>query len=108
LQFHDPDALPALKRMLSQIIEVEGPVDKDVAATRLAKAWDLDRVGERMMNAIKSAWQSLSRERLLRIQGEFLRPAAESSQAVSGNQTPMTTSPVAQSTKSLKKRLHYR
>jgi hypothetical protein len=82
LQFHDPDALPALKRMLSQIIEVEGPVHKDVAATRLAKAWDLDRVGERMMNAIKSAWRSLSRERLLRIQGEFLWPAAESFQAV--------------------------
>src|SRR5258708_18081436 len=29
VQFHDPDALPALKRMLSQIIKVEGPVHKD-------------------------------------------------------------------------------
>ena len=66
--------------MLSQIIEVEGPVHKDVAATRLARAWDLDRVGERMMNAVKSAWRSLSREKLLRIQGEFLWPAAESFQ----------------------------
>jgi very-short-patch-repair endonuclease len=82
LQFHDPDALPVLKRMLSQIIDVEGPVHKDVAATRFAEAWNLDRVGERMMNAVKSAWRSLSREKLLRIQGEFLWPAAESFQAV--------------------------
>jgi very-short-patch-repair endonuclease len=78
LQFHDPEALPALKRMLSQIIDTEGPVHKDVAATRLARAWELERVGERMMNAVKSAWRSLSREKLLRIQGEFLWPAAES------------------------------
>ena len=49
---------------------------------RLARAWDLDRVGERMMNAVKSAWRSLSREKLLRIQGEFLWPAAESFQIV--------------------------
>src|SRR5208282_4077610 len=75
LQFHDPDALPVLKRMLSQIVEAEGPVHKDVAATRLAKAWELDRVGERMMNAVKSAWRSLSREGLLKIQGSFLWPS---------------------------------
>jgi len=80
-QFHDAEALPLLKRMLSQIIETEGPVHKDVAATRLARAWELERVGERMMNAVKSAWRSLSREKLLRIQGEFLWPAAESFRA---------------------------
>lgn len=78
LQFHDPDALPILKRMLSQIVEDEGPIHKDVAAARLARAWELDRVGERMMNSVKSAWRSLSHEKLLRIQGEFLWPADES------------------------------
>jgi len=82
LQFHEPDALPLLKRMLSQIIAVEGPVHKDVAATRLARGWDLDRVGERMMNAVKSAWRSLSREKLLRIQGEFLWPTLGSYQVI--------------------------
>ena len=80
LQFHDPDALPILKLMLSQIVEEEGPIHKDVAAARLARAWELDRVGERMMNSLKSAWRSLSREKSLRIQGEFLWPAAESFQ----------------------------
>jgi very-short-patch-repair endonuclease/DNA polymerase III delta prime subunit len=82
LQFHDLDSLPLLKRMLFQIVESEGPVHKDVAATRLAKAWELDRVGERMMTAVKSAWRSLSREKLLRIQGHFLWPAAESFQVI--------------------------
>lgn len=82
MQFHDPDALPILKRMLTQIVEAEGPLHKDVAATRLARAWELDRVGERMMNTVKSAWRSLSREKLLRIQGEFLWPAAESFQVM--------------------------
>jgi len=80
VHFHDPDALPVLKRLLSQIVDSEGPVHKDVAATRLARAWELERVGERMMNAVKSAWRSLSREKLLRIQGEFLWPVAESFQ----------------------------
>ncbi len=80
VQFHDPDALPVLKRMLSQIVEVEGPVHKDVAATRLARAWDLERVGERMMNAVKGAWRSLSREGQLQIKGQFLWPAAPSFQ----------------------------
>ena len=75
LQFHDPEALSILKRMLYQIVEDEGPVHKDVAAARLARAWELERVGERMMNSVRSAWRSLSREKLLRIQGEFLWPA---------------------------------
>lgn len=88
VQFHDPDALPVLKRMLYQIVEWEGPVHKDVAATRLAKAWDLDRVGERMMNAVKSAWRSLSREKLLRIQGEFLWPFREPFQVVVRQPSP--------------------
>jgi very-short-patch-repair endonuclease len=75
-EFHDAETLPILKRMLSQIVQMEGPVHKDVAATRLARAWELERVGERMMNAVKSARRSLSREKLLRIQGDFLWPAA--------------------------------
>jgi len=29
-----------------QIVEGEGTVDKDIAATRLAKAWDFDRIGK--------------------------------------------------------------
>ncbi len=82
MQFHDPDALPILKRMLTQIVEAEGPLHKNVAATRLARAWELDRVGERMMNAVKAAWRSLSREKLLWIQGEFLWPAGESFQVM--------------------------
>jgi len=76
--FHDPDAQPEMKGMLSQIIDTEGPVHKDVAATRLARAWELERIGERMVNAVKSAWRSLSHEKMLRIQGEFLWPSAES------------------------------
>jgi very-short-patch-repair endonuclease len=77
LQFHDADALPVLKRMLYQIVNAEGPIHKDVAAARLAQAWELERVGERMMKSVKFAWRSLSREKLLRIQGEFLWPVAE-------------------------------
>jgi hypothetical protein len=68
--------------MLYQVVESEGPIHKDVAATRLARAWDLDRVGERMLNAVKSAWRTLSREKLLRIQGDFLWPSRESFQLV--------------------------
>jgi hypothetical protein len=80
LQFHDPEALSILKRMLYQIVEDEGPVHKDVAAARLARTWELERVGERMMTSVQSAWHSLSREKLLRIHGEFLWPADTSFQ----------------------------
>jgi very-short-patch-repair endonuclease len=75
LQFHDPSALPLLKGMLSQIVEVEGPIHKEVAARRLARAWEFERVGDRMMTAVKSAWRSLHRDGLLNIQGAFLWPA---------------------------------
>jgi hypothetical protein len=78
LQFHESEALPVLKKMLSQIVAVEGPVHKDVAATRLARAWELERVGERMMSAVQATWRSLSRENVLRIQGHFLWPTLES------------------------------
>jgi len=88
LQFHDSDALPVLKRMLSQIVEMEGPVHKDVVATRLANAWELERVGDRMMNAVKSAWRSLSREGLLKIQGHFLWPSTAESELVVRHPNP--------------------
>jgi hypothetical protein len=78
LQFHDSEALPVLKKMLSQIVAVEGPVHKDVAATRLARAWELERVGDRMMSAVQATWRALSRENVLRIQGHFLWPTLES------------------------------
>ena len=38
MQFHDPDALPILKRMLTQIVEAEGPLHKDVAANQRCRA----------------------------------------------------------------------
>ncbi len=80
--------LPVLKRMLSLIVDLEGPVHKNVAATRLAKAWELDRVGERMMHAIESTWRSLSREGLLKIQGSFLWPSVPTFQLADRQPSP--------------------
>lgn len=77
MQFHDSGAQPILKRMLFQIVEAEGPVHKDVVASRLAQAWGLERVGERMFHAVTAAWRSLSRENQVRIQGTFLWPCRE-------------------------------
>jgi very-short-patch-repair endonuclease len=88
LQFHDRDSLPLLKRMLAQVVDGEGPVHRDLAASRLARAWGLDRVGERMMNAVRSAWRSLGREKALRIQGEFLWPSMESFELVVRQPSP--------------------
>lgn len=65
LQFHDPDALPILKRMLSQIVEAEGPVHKDVAAARLARAWELDRAGNHIQKALEDTFEELLEARQL-------------------------------------------
>lgn len=77
LQFHDPRALPDLTRMVSQIVKVEGPVHVHVVAARMAKAWGLDRVGDRMTDAARTAWYRLWQEKSLRFEGDFLWPAME-------------------------------
>jgi hypothetical protein len=64
------------------VADLEGPIHKEVAAARLARTWELERVGERMLASVQSAWRSLSREKLLRIHGEFLWPAGASFQVI--------------------------
>lgn len=72
VEFHDPSSTRVLAQMLQEVTNVEGPVHIDIAASRLADAWGLRRVGERMMIAIG---QALVRLTSVRRQGDFLWPS---------------------------------
>jgi len=74
VEFHDTTAKQVLAQMLREVIHVEGPVHIEVAARRLAKAWELQRVGSRMRKAVNVALRSLTREGKVRQHGKFLWP----------------------------------
>jgi very-short-patch-repair endonuclease len=59
LQFHDYRASGNHKKLLKQIVDKEGPLHVDIAARRLAQAWELQRIGNRMSQAIDNAIRSL-------------------------------------------------
>jgi len=59
---HDEDALeerpPAfvanLAEAVERVVEVEGPVHRDLVATRVRDAWELDRAGPRLKQAVQA------------------------------------------------------
>jgi len=47
--------------MIAEVVAFEGPVHRDVVAKRVARRWDLTRVGARMVAALDRAERSLVR-----------------------------------------------
>jgi very-short-patch-repair endonuclease len=77
IEFHDPAARKDLASMLKEVIDVEGPVHVEVAARRLADVWGLQRVGDRMMEAIKAAFRMLAKTGAVERRGKFLWPKGD-------------------------------
>ncbi len=73
-QFHDSAAKDHLSFMLKEVIRVEGPLHVDVAARRLADARGRERVGGRMMKAIRSAINKLTKEGAADRRRKFIWP----------------------------------
>lgn len=72
IAFHDPRALTTLTNMLQEVIEVESPVHVDIAALRIARRWNLQKVGNRMTSAMKIAISQLGHKGIAQRMGDFL------------------------------------
>ena len=74
MSFHDPGMSWYHASMLGALVDVEGPVHHDYAASRLARRFGLKRVGGRMADAVAAAIREASRSGRLVVRGPFLWP----------------------------------
>jgi len=71
-EFHEPRALGCLADMAMEVVSIEGPVHKAIVSSRLARRWNLERVGNRMVGAMESVFRTLSRRgNIDMVDGEF-------------------------------------
>lgn len=75
LQMHQPEAMPELKRLIADVVEIEAPVHVEVALTRVREAWGAGRAGARIREAFETALRSLASSKALRIGGDFIYSA---------------------------------
>ena len=73
-EFHLPEYRREQSRLFAKLVEEEGPVHIQYAARRLVSAWGLERIGPRIVDAIKEAVRLCQKEGTLRRQGKFLWP----------------------------------
>jgi very-short-patch-repair endonuclease len=74
-RFHLPEHRLEQVRLVEQIVAMEGPIHVDLVARRLAQAWGLQRVGNRIQAAANEAIRRAGRGDQVRQDGEFLWPA---------------------------------
>lgn len=61
-------------RLLEELVREEGPVHFLYAVQRLASAWEVRRVGQKIFHAAKEALDMLIKDHRLTVKGEFLWP----------------------------------
>jgi very-short-patch-repair endonuclease len=61
LEMYDPQATADLRRMILEVVSVEGPVQEDVVLQRVREAWGRGRAGSRIRDAFEAAIKYLSR-----------------------------------------------
>jgi hypothetical protein len=59
IEIHDPTAQPDLRRMIEEVVSVEGPVSGEVVLRRIRDAWGVGRSGSRIRDAFDKAVKSL-------------------------------------------------
>jgi very-short-patch-repair endonuclease len=73
LEMHDPSAQPELRRMIEEVVFVEGPVSRELVLRRLREAWGVGRTGSRIRAAFDQAIRDLrARGRLVESEKDFL------------------------------------
>lgn len=74
LPFHAMENLNRLAWLARKVVDNEGPVHINIVAKRLAEAYSLSKVGERMRQAVYTAVNHAADGGNIIIQGEFLWP----------------------------------
>lgn len=83
LQMHDPQAAADLRRLIMEVVRVEGPVQDEVVLRRVREAWGVGRAGSRIREAFQRAIGNLTRRgELKKIDKVFLAKHADQLSAV--------------------------
>ena len=61
VEMHLPEAQHDLRRMIMEVVEVEGPIEDELLLRRVREAWGVGRAGNRIREAFKAALESLRR-----------------------------------------------
>lgn len=61
VEMHLPEAQHDLRRMIIEVVEVEGPIEDELLLRRVREAWEVGRAGNRIRDAFKAALESLRR-----------------------------------------------
>ena len=65
VEMHLPEAQYDLRRMIAEVVEVEGPIEDELLLRRVREAWEVGRAGSRIRDAFKDALESLRRRGLV-------------------------------------------
>ncbi len=74
-EFHFPENRENQTKLLSELIQNEGPVHFDYAVERLAATWNIKQTTPKISHAVKEALNNLIREQKVVIKGSFLWPS---------------------------------
>jgi very-short-patch-repair endonuclease len=91
VEMHLPEAQYDLRRMIVEVVEVEGPIEDELLLRRVREAWgEVGRAGSRIRDAFTDALESLGRRGLVsRIEASYTYARASQLQVVrvpGGNQ----------------------
>ncbi|MFJ5711414.1 DUF3320 domain-containing protein [Streptomyces sp. NPDC093105] len=70
-ELHVPEARSALRRVVTGIVEGEGPIHEDLLVQRVREAWGLAKAGSRVRTAVAEVAQALVWSRSIRSDGAF-------------------------------------
>ncbi|MEU7473356.1 DUF3320 domain-containing protein [Streptomyces sp. NPDC044984] len=74
-ELHTQEARPALRKVLAQIIEVEGPIHEDLLVQRAREAWGVGRAGSRIRDNVREVARALVHSGLASSDGAFFDSA---------------------------------
>lgn len=71
-ELHTVEARPTLRKLLTRVIETEGPIHEDLLVQRAREVWGVGRAGSRIRENIHQVVRALAATGLVVADGEFL------------------------------------
>ncbi|MDO0912835.1 DUF3320 domain-containing protein [Streptomyces sp. DT2A-34] len=78
-ELHTPEARPALRKLLTKLIGIEGPIHEELLVQRAREAWGVARAGNRIRDNIREVVRGLIRAGQVTADGHFLDVAGRGS-----------------------------
>lgn len=69
-EMHTDEAQPDLRRMILEVVRIEGPVERGVVLSRLCRAWKIKRAGQRISTAFDSCVTQMRKSGALQLARE--------------------------------------